>query len=1174
MSARSVVSQACIAILILINPGWSQVSLQTTPSWQSSETNMTTTGMIWRDCNNDGYIDVFFSNGNDITLSPNTIYLSDHGILPAAADWFSANNEYSGHCAVGDINDDGWPDFAVANFLGQNGFSSANRSNLYLNNNGVINSSPDWYTGDSIYTFSCALGDADGDGDLDLAFSTGESYGDRKFTDRIYYNVNGSLQSMPGWESDAATEAMDVAWGDANNDGYLDLAFCYDDRPPAIHYNIAGNIETTPSWQSVNNESANTIIFGDVNGDGWLDLIVAFNSQLGGSGRFRVYFNDGAGTLGSQYGWKSATGGYGSALALNDYDQDGDLDLAAGRWWDRPRVYMNTGSTFTTTPVWRSDVSTVVEELAWVDVDGNGLVNMGDTIYDLGGKKLFYTEKTPLYAIDSVIADGIRLDHADYCYDLASGWVALGQAPSDNLIIYYRYSTKNDLAVANWDTFNMVYSHISVAVAVTSSDFSDILGNNDGIPEAGETIRMTVSLVNSGGDTDHDVSVNLIVEDASLVVSDGSSYIGDISAFSTVSNSSDPFEFDIPSNYRSRIDSFFIEVTWDSGTKVDTFSVEQAIGKPALFLVDDDNNDNLESKYLEDMTDFRIPADRWDIAVSGVPDAAKLGEYELVFWYTGDYRSAPLSSGASASMKSYLDGGGRLFLTGQAIADQLSIEDTDFLNNYLKSNYQSSMLIPVLEGVAGAQVVDSGIRIALTGLGSASNQTLTDLIQPVNGGNAEMLYVSQTSYGAISYSGTYKSLFFSFGYEAIGSGDSRWRDRDSIFADIIDFFNFQKPGGYPDIANLSISPGDAFHLTEHFPDFSWTYYDPGSLPQVMYHIQVGIDNNWDYAEMWDSGPSSGSETTVGYAGLSLQDGQAYNFRIRVFNGTLWSAWHQSGFRLNSLPEAITGMTPDNMLCISQAMPELSFDNAIDREDDDLSYSCRVYDDPGLTVPVAQVDDYPAQPGSTTSWSVNVSLSDNTTYYWIVRANDGYEDGPWSETAVFQVNSVNQLPGPFTLLAPDSGAFLADPRPTFTWEGSPDPDPCDNVVYSLIYAMNPSLSDPVIISGLETTSYIVPDPLAGGLYYWRVIAHDLFGGEVNSFSDFCFAVGERGDANSDGYVNVGDAVFLINFVFKGGPAPEPYEFGDANCDATVNVGDAVYLVNYIFRGGPPPGCFKD
>ncbi len=63
----------------------------------------------------------------------------------------------------------------------------------------------------------------------------------------------------------------------------------------------------------------------------------------------------------------------------------------------------------------------------------------------------------------------------------------------------------------------------------------------------------------------------------------------------------------------------------------------------------------------------------------------------------------------------------------------------------------------------------------------------------------------------------------------------------------------------------------------------------------------------------------------------------------------------------------------------------------------------------------------------------------------------------------------------------------------------------------------------------------------------------------------------GDANGDDVINIGDAVYIINYVFRGGPAPIPIEAADVNCDGKINVGDAVYLVNYIFRGGPAPHC---
>lgn len=64
----------------------------------------------------------------------------------------------------------------------------------------------------------------------------------------------------------------------------------------------------------------------------------------------------------------------------------------------------------------------------------------------------------------------------------------------------------------------------------------------------------------------------------------------------------------------------------------------------------------------------------------------------------------------------------------------------------------------------------------------------------------------------------------------------------------------------------------------------------------------------------------------------------------------------------------------------------------------------------------------------------------------------------------------------------------------------------------------------------------------------------------------------GDVTGDGGVELGDIVYLINYLFRSGPAPDPLEAGDVNaCDAVVELGDVVYLINYVFRNGPPPYC---
>ena len=65
----------------------------------------------------------------------------------------------------------------------------------------------------------------------------------------------------------------------------------------------------------------------------------------------------------------------------------------------------------------------------------------------------------------------------------------------------------------------------------------------------------------------------------------------------------------------------------------------------------------------------------------------------------------------------------------------------------------------------------------------------------------------------------------------------------------------------------------------------------------------------------------------------------------------------------------------------------------------------------------------------------------------------------------------------------------------------------------------------------------------------------------------------GDVNEDGEVDLGDVVFLINYLYKQGEEPEPIEAGDVNEDCIVDLGDVIYLINFLYRDGPAPlnGC---
>jgi C1A family cysteine protease len=64
----------------------------------------------------------------------------------------------------------------------------------------------------------------------------------------------------------------------------------------------------------------------------------------------------------------------------------------------------------------------------------------------------------------------------------------------------------------------------------------------------------------------------------------------------------------------------------------------------------------------------------------------------------------------------------------------------------------------------------------------------------------------------------------------------------------------------------------------------------------------------------------------------------------------------------------------------------------------------------------------------------------------------------------------------------------------------------------------------------------------------------------------------GDANATGDINLADAVYILNYVFAGGPSPVPIPASaDCDCDEGVSIADAAFIVNYIFKNGPEPMC---
>jgi hypothetical protein len=424
-----------------------------TPNWVSSDTEVST-GAALTDLNRDGWPDLVVANGNDISRQRLVVYYNQQdGTFPDNPDWQSDDIDYHGHLAVGDVNGDGWPDVAVSVYIGAAGFSEDGKVKLYVNNgSGVLETTPSWSAAEDVYTFRCAFGDMDNDGDLDLAVACGESYNNRPRYNRVFRNSGGMLETTPAWLSDELDSSYDVSWADVDRDGDLDLAFCNSGDPNRVYYNDGGMLATTAGWSSGDTaeQDANTLAWGDVTGDGWLDLAVADNNQLGGSGRFKLYLNNGSGALGSTPGWTSSEGGYGSSVAFSDVDNDGDLDLFCGQWWGPVRVHENQGGALSSSAVWASTTGSVVERISFGDTDRDQLQQRTANIVTTPGRTLYYLPTRPIEQILSVI---LTTSPVNYCADLENGWVSLESDPmGGTLAISYEYSIDQEMAVSNWDS--------------------------------------------------------------------------------------------------------------------------------------------------------------------------------------------------------------------------------------------------------------------------------------------------------------------------------------------------------------------------------------------------------------------------------------------------------------------------------------------------------------------------------------------------------------------------------------------------------------------------------------------------------------------------------------------------------------------------------------------------
>jgi hypothetical protein len=210
-----------------------------------------------------------------------------------------------------------------------------------------------------------------------------------------------------------------------------------------------------------------------------------------------------------------------------------------------------------------------------------------------------------------------------------------------------------------------------------------------------------------------------------------------------------------------------------------------------------------------------------------------------------------------------------------------------------------------------------------------------------------------------------------------------------------------------------------------------------------------------------------------------------------------------------VPGAPSLNAPTQLSSVSVLRPTLVVNNAIDYQNNLLSYRFEVYSDSALSNLVAQVP-VVASGASVTAWQVGVDLANNAQYWWRCCASDGTNTGPWMLTASFFVNQTNHPPLPVTLAGPPAGTIMSNLDNVLFWYPTSDPDPGDAVAsYHLQVDDDPLFASPQI----NATNIVVPvvpvgddwaiavplsdlagssNLVAGALYHWRVRAADTHG----------------------------------------------------------------------------------
>jgi hypothetical protein len=218
------------------------------------------------DVDNDGDLDIALGTRYRINVwAPDVIYYND-----GDGTFTTTSTTCRGHPTLeldfGDVDNDSDLDLAVVGHY----------SEYVCINDGTGHFTETRWLSSSRFdknTSSVALGDAEGDGDLDVAVGR-ESYSNEVYLNDGDGNFPEKLSFEPVWE-----KTWDVAWADVDGDDDLDIALGNSYRPTVIYFNepvtaTSSFTLTDPIVLGAGGYRTLSVAFGDVDNGCDLDLAV------------------------------------------------------------------------------------------------------------------------------------------------------------------------------------------------------------------------------------------------------------------------------------------------------------------------------------------------------------------------------------------------------------------------------------------------------------------------------------------------------------------------------------------------------------------------------------------------------------------------------------------------------------------------------------------------------------------------------------------------------------------------------------------------------------------------------------------------------------------------------------------------------------------------------------